>query len=77
MTLASVMKTVVLSVDLKKIGMTVRKTRQTRTGGILLEVDSPKSADTLAKKVRQAVADKARVTRPEQRTPILLLGMSS
>lgn len=77
MTLASVMKTMVRSVDLKKIGVTVRNTRQTRTGGILLEVDLPKSADMLAEKVRQATADKARVTQGKRRSSILLLGMPS
>lgn len=57
-TLASVMKMVVRTVDLKKIGVMVHNTRQTRTGGILLEVDSPEGANTLAEKVRQAIAGK-------------------
>lgn len=59
-------------VDLKNIGVTVSNTRQTRTVGILLELDSPERADTLAEKVRQDVTSQARVTRPERRTPILL-----
>lgn len=76
-TLATVMKTVAPSVDLKKVGVTVRNTRQTRTGGIFLDVDSPEGADTLAEKTRQAVAGKARVTRPERQTLILLLSEPS
>lgn len=71
------MKTVTRCVDLKKFDVTVRNTRQTRTGGTLLEVDSPKGVITLAEKVRQAVAGKARMTRPKRRTPALLLGVFS
>lgn len=60
------MEKVVRFVDHKKIGEAVCNTHQTRTGSTLLELDSLKGADTLAEKVRQAVAGQARVTRPER-----------
>lgn len=69
------MKTVAQCVYVKEIGVTVRTTRQTRTGGILLEVRSPERADTLTEKVHHAVAGKARVTHLVRRTAILFLGV--
>ena len=69
------MKRVAGSIDLPALGITVRTTRKTRTGGILLEVDGEDKATLLAEKVRAVVGDSARVRRPELRTPILLLGI--
>lgn len=51
----------------------MRTTRATKTGGILLEVDSTECVNTLAEKVKQVVAGKVRVTRLKRPTPILLL----
>lgn len=71
--LATVMKIVTRCIDLKKIGDTVRTTRTTtRIGSILLEVDSSEDANTIAEKVRQTVAGKARVTHIERGTLIAL-----
>lgn len=64
------------NVDLKEIGITVRNTWVTRTGGILLEVNSSEIANTLTEKMRLAVADKARVAHPERHTSVLLFGVS-
>lgn len=71
------MKTMDRSVDIKKDRRDGENTRQTRTGGILLEIDTPEGANTLAKKMQQAVAGKARLNRPERRTLVLLLGVPS
>lgn len=60
----SIMKMVARSVDLKKIDVTLGKTCQTRTVGILLNVDSPVGANTLVEKVRQAEGDPSRTTDP-------------
>ena len=73
--LAAVMKKIASSINLRVLGITVRTTRKTRAGGILLEVDGEEKASLLADKVRAVVGDTARVRRPELRTPILLLGI--
>jgi len=44
-------------------------------GGILLEIDSAEGANTLAEKIKTTIAGKARVTRPERRTSVLLLNV--
>lgn len=67
------MKAVARIVDLKVLEITVRHTRVTRTDDILLEVDSSDTANTLAEKMPLATAGKARMTRPERRTSVLLL----
>lgn len=56
-----------------KIGISVRTTWATKTGGILLEVDSMEGANTLTEKVRQTVVDKTRITRLDRQIPVLLL----
>lgn len=57
-TLTYMMKTVARNVELKALGITVQNTRVTRTASILLEVDSSEIANTLAEKMRLAVAIK-------------------
>lgn len=72
-TLISVIKTVARNVDLKAIGITVRHTRVTIAGGILLEVDSSEIA--LVEKMRLAITSKTRVASSKRRTSVLLLGI--
>jgi len=72
-TLTAIMKRVTSRVDITAIGVKVRTTRITKAGGVLLEVEDAAAADKLAESVRAVVGVEARVSRPERRTPVLLL----
>lgn len=58
-TLTSVMKRVARRVELDAIDVKVRKTRRTKAGGILLEVEDVAGADRLAESVKAAVGGEA------------------
>lgn len=60
-----------------KIGISVRTTWATKTGGIPLEVDSTEDANTLTEKVRQTVVNKTRMTRLKRQTPVLHLDVAN
>ena len=71
--LAEVMRKVSSTIDLATLGITVRTTRMTRAGGVLLEVEGEDKAALLAERVRVLIGDGARVRQPETLTPVLLL----
>lgn len=72
-TYTSVMKRVVASVDLKEVGTdAVVKTRKTKTGAILIEIEGKEKSNKLESILRGAIGDTAKVSRPLRRTPVLL-----
>jgi len=74
-TLSSIMKKVTAQAKSTAIGAVILNTRKTKAGGILLEVDAPESACTLAEKLKEIVGDAARVRVPQRKTPVLLLNV--
>jgi len=73
---AEVMKKVMAEVNLQEIGVEVSRTRRTKAGAILLEVKSKTGADLLAERLRGAIGDQARVSRPSRTTQILVVNIA-
>jgi len=59
--------------DINYLGIKVQNTRRTRTGGVLLVVDSADTANRLADRVKAAVGGMAKGYRTERYTTVLLL----
>jgi len=74
-TLTSVMQKIAANVDLRALGVNVITTRITKTGGILLELDAAEDADKLANSIKGVIGELARVSRPQRRTPVLIVGI--
>lgn len=72
-TLTSVVRQITTEVDLTALGVTVKDTRRTKFGAILLEVDSVDEAEKLADTLRSVVGKSACIEIPIRRTPVMII----
>jgi hypothetical protein len=75
MTHAEVLRLAKGSVDPVAMSARIVATRRTKAGDLLLEVKGKESADTLARKIGEAVKDHAKVRRPQAMREVMLLGV--
>jgi hypothetical protein len=75
MTHAEVLRLAKGSVDPVAMSAKIVATRRTKAGDLLLEVKGKESADTLARKIGEAVKDHAKVWRPQVMRQVMLLGV--
>jgi hypothetical protein len=75
LTAAGVLKRAKEGVDLKALGVTVKATRLTRTGDLLLEVGTKDEAEKLAGSLQATVGNTAAICRPQVIQELLLLGV--
>jgi len=73
---ADIMKKVMADVNLQDIGVEVQRTRRTKYGAILLEVNGKSEADTLAARIKAAIGDQATVSRPSRLTKVLVINIA-
>jgi len=73
---ADVMKKVMADVNLGDMDVDVLRTRRTKTGAILVEVQDKNKADLLAERLKAAVGDQASVSRPMRLTKVLVVNVA-
>jgi len=77
MSYAEVIKQARERVDLKELGITNPRMRRAANGGVLIEISGPDGAtkaDTLATRLRDAIGEKAVVSRPVVKADIRIVG---
>lgn len=74
-TYAEVMRRVVSHINLEELGVDVVRSRFTRAGAILFEVNTKDESQRLAGCLTQRIGEDAEVVRPTRRTPILIVNI--
>lgn len=77
-TMADVLREATAKIDLEPLGIESLRPKRAMTGALILEVpgqDSAAKADELATKIREAVGDRAKITRPMAKAEIRIAGL--